>query len=62
MDRVFIALNPYGAIIGISLHLKLTIVAQIPLPPHTVSQEVLTAAETSSEYLYDLFHTQGGEF
>lgn len=42
--------SDYAEVDRIINHLKLVPVADKPLPPHIVYQEVLTAAETPAEY------------
>ena len=48
--KVIAFLTDHSVVDRIINHLKLTFVAERPPPPHTVSQEFLMAAETSTEY------------
>jgi len=48
--RVIAFLTDYTVVDRIIDHLKLTFVADRPPPPHIAYQEVLMAAEASTEY------------
>ena len=48
--KVIAFITDYAVVDRIIHHLKLTFVADKPPPPHLVSQELLMAAETSTEY------------
>ena len=48
--QVIAFLTDYAVVDRIINHLKLTFVAERPPPPQFVHQEVLMAAEASSEY------------
>jgi hypothetical protein len=49
--KVIAFLTDYGVVDRIINHLKLTFVAERPSPPHLAYQELLMAAESSTEYL-----------
>jgi len=48
--KVISFLTDYAVVDRIISHLRLTFVAERPLPPQIAYQEVLMAAETSAEY------------
>jgi hypothetical protein len=48
--KVIAFLTDYAVVDRIINHLKLTFVAERPLPTHLAYQEVLMAAESSTEY------------
>jgi len=48
--RIIAFLTDYTVVDRITNHLKLTFVAAKPPPPHRAYQEVLMAAEASTEY------------
>jgi len=48
--KIIAFLTDYAVVDRIINHLKLTFVAERPPPPQIVHQQVLVAAETSTEY------------